>query len=59
MWKQIESEDTKSKNFLQFEMHIFQEHQNIFLNHNCFDYIKNEIIYPIHLRCRTYRLPKI
>jgi hypothetical protein len=26
-------------------MHIFQEYQNIILNHNCFEYIKNEIIY--------------
>jgi hypothetical protein len=46
MWKQVVTEDTmsKKKNYLQFDMHIFQEYQNIVLNHNCFEYIKNEII---------------
>jgi hypothetical protein len=56
MWKQIVTEDAKSK---EIDMHNFQEYENIILNHNCFEYIKNGIIYPTYLICRTYRLPEI
>jgi hypothetical protein len=56
MWKQVVTEDTKTK---EFYMHNPQEYKNIILNHNCFEYIKNKIIYRIYLICRTYRLPEI
>ena len=49
MWKQVGTEDTKNIFFffLQFDMHIFQEYQNINLNYNCFECKMNEILYPI------------
>ena len=43
MWKQVGTKDTRA-NFLQFDMHILQKYKNIILNHNCFEYIKDEII---------------